>query len=53
MRDSENEKIIASVIIVCTLALSVLSISSVSTKDNSAAGKVKRSTTNENGSKVL
>lgn len=35
------KKIIASVIMVCTLALSVLSISSVSTKDNSAAGKVK------------
>ncbi|PGU05081.1 hypothetical protein COD21_25335 [Bacillus cereus] len=35
------KKIIASVIITCTLALSVLSISSVPTKDNQAAGKVK------------
>ncbi|PGW52225.1 hypothetical protein COE14_22645 [Bacillus thuringiensis] len=35
------KKIIASVIIACTLALSVLSISSVPTKDNQAAGEVK------------
>ncbi|AJG61509.1 MULTISPECIES: hypothetical protein [Bacillus] len=35
------KKIIASVVIACTLALSVLSIGSVSAKDNQAAGKVK------------
>ncbi|HDR7703069.1 TPA: hypothetical protein QCX91_000625 [Bacillus thuringiensis] len=35
------KKIIASVIIACTLTLSVLSISSVPTKDNQAAEKVK------------
>ncbi|EJR85172.1 TPA: hypothetical protein ACGW5I_005073 [Bacillus cereus] len=35
------KKIIASVVIACTLALSVLSISSVPTKDNQATEKVK------------
>ncbi|SCC43669.1 Uncharacterized protein BC0861_04496 [Bacillus mobilis] len=35
------KKIIASVIIACTLALSVISIGSVPTKDDQAAGKVK------------
>ncbi|MGA4461954.1 hypothetical protein ACPA2L_04395 [Bacillus bombysepticus] len=35
------KKIIASVVIACTLALSVLSMSSVPTKDNQATGKVK------------
>ncbi|MBJ8039008.1 hypothetical protein JDS78_01845 [Bacillus cereus group sp. N17] len=35
------KKTIASLVIACTLALSVLSISSVPTKDNQTAGKVK------------
>ncbi|AIM13313.1 hypothetical protein BAHan_4352 [Bacillus anthracis] len=35
------KKIIASVVIICALALSVLSISSVPAKDDQAAGKVK------------
>lgn len=36
------KKIIASVVITCALALSVLSISSVPAKDDQAAGKVKK-----------
>ncbi|PHB87489.1 hypothetical protein COE94_06005 [Bacillus toyonensis] len=35
------KKIVTGVVIACTLALSVLSIGSVSTKDNQAAEKVK------------
>ncbi|MDA2619212.1 hypothetical protein PDQ07_15015 [Bacillus cereus] len=35
------KKLITSVVIACTLALSVLSISSVTTKDNQATEKVK------------
>ncbi|HDR6317719.1 hypothetical protein ACQKF0_16315 [Bacillus wiedmannii] len=35
------KKIVASVVIACTLALSVLSIGSVPNKDNQAAEKVK------------
>ncbi|HDR7695164.1 hypothetical protein P4V88_25520 [Bacillus thuringiensis] len=35
------KKIVASLVIACTLALSVLSVSSVPTKDNKAADKVK------------
>ncbi|PFX65971.1 hypothetical protein COL35_17400 [Bacillus toyonensis] len=35
------KKVVASVVIACTLALSVLPISSVPTKDNQATEKVK------------
>lgn len=35
------KKIVASLVITCTLALSVLSVGSASTKDNKAAEKVK------------